>query len=226
MELVDVMAGRSQDKSARSLILYALQGEWSKKPVEMSRWLEDVAVLREELRGLRGFEAAKRRTALLYEWKTGAGLLGEESSVSRLFWSQVSVWAVEDSDQTVLTEMDIEGWIFYASLCREAQGGTPLRISVADRVTVYRMVEARFKDSRSGDRQALLAIGPFWGEIRRVWLRAAYEEQQSWIQIAPLPPPMTATSLGYFESVLERDLGLLVGSLHRELGPFEMTGRL
>ena len=115
---------------------------------------------------------------------------------------------------------------FIASLCREVQGGTPLRISVADKVTTYRMVEEKFEATDTAQRLAMLSVGAFWGEVRRRWKGATYEEQQEWIQFAPLPPPMTATSLGYFEAVLETNAALMAESLHERLGPFEMTGQL
>jgi len=162
----------------------------------------------------------------LVEWRAGKGLFGAQTTVSDVLWKQVVIWVEEPANTTVLTEMDVEGWIFFASLCREAQGANPLRISVADRLTAYRMIEERYRMSSERERQAMLRIGPFWGEVRRKWTGATYEEQQAWIQIAPLPPPMTGTSLAYLEAVLEGPIVALVDSLHVQFGPLEMSGQL
>jgi hypothetical protein len=224
--LIDVMAGRPMDKNPRTQLVGSLRARWLEDPVAQGRWLAVAAGLREEFQTLRGAEAARRRTELLHEWRAGRGLLGGDSPVSAVLWEQVVIWAEDPADRTVLTEMDVEGWIYFASLCREAQGGSPLRISVADRFTAYRMIEERYRTSSERERQAMLRIGPFWGEVRRIWKRATFEEQQAWIQIAPLPPPMTGTSLVYLEAIMGGQIVGLVDTLHIQFGPLKMTGRL
>jgi hypothetical protein len=226
LDLIDLIAGRPMDRARRGKVLGGARANWQAAPAASAQWLLDVQRIREEFDVLRGREAAKRRMALLHEWRSGSGVFGEESIVSSVLWKHVVIWGEDPTDQTMLTEMDVEGWLFFASLCREAQGGSPLRISIADRLTAYRMIEERYQGSSTRERQALVGIGPFWGPIRRTWKRATYEEQQSWIQIAPLPPPMTGTSLAYLEAVLEGPIVDLVETLHVQLGPLALTGRL
>lgn len=226
LELIDLSAGRPMDGTNRGQVFKAARSAWLKDPAAVERWLAEVGGVRLEFRDLRGAEAASRRTALLHAWASGGGVFGGESPVSSILWKHVAIRAEDPADKTVLTEMDVEGWLYFASLCREAQGGNSLQISIADKLTAYRMIEERYQRSSTRERQAMSRIGPFWGPIRRTWKRATYEEQQSWIQIAPLPPPMTGTSLAYLEAVIEGPIVGLVDTLHLQLGPFELTGRL
>ncbi|HMV67022.1 MAG TPA: hypothetical protein PKA64_09240, partial [Myxococcota bacterium] len=136
----------------------------------------------------------------------------------------VAVWSHDDAERLSLTEMDIEGWVRLASLCREVQGGPPLRVSIADRVELYHVARDRFTTGSPADRRALVAVGPYWSQVRNVWKAAAAERQQAWISRAPLPPPMTTESSGYFKAVLGGDVEGLVRSVYDVLGPFRMDG--
>lgn len=133
-----------------------------------------------------------------------------------------AIWASEDTSQLALTEMDIEGWIRLASLCREVQGGSTLRISIAARVDVYQAIRDRFLHASDEERRAMLAVGPYWTQIRNVWKVSSAERQQAWIQSAPLPPPMTADSVGYLKTVIGGDVQALVRSVHEHFGPFRL----
>jgi hypothetical protein len=64
------------------------------------------------------------------------------------------------------------------------------------------------------------AVGGWWSQVRESWARASYDEQRAWIAAAPLPPPMTATSLGYAEAVFDGDVALHARVLAEKLGPF------
>lgn len=136
--------------------------------------------------------------------------------------SSVAVWARDDAAQAVMTEMDVEGVLRLVSLCREVQGGTPIRLSIADRVAVYKKVVARFEAADAATREAMVQVGPFWQAIRDAWKGAGYDAQQGWIQSAPLPPPMTGNSAEYVDAVLAQDVARLVGSLHVALGPLPL----
>ena len=85
------------------------------------------------------------------------------------------------------------------------------------------MVQERFVDASRADRIALSAVGPYWPAARDAWAMATYERQQGWIATAPLPPPMTATSLGYIGALIEGDLDGLASTLHEHLGPLPLT---
>ncbi len=142
--------------------------------------------------------------------------------VASAIGSSVAVWARDDERQLVLTEMDVEGVLRLVSLCREVQGGTPIRLSIADRVAVYKRVVTRFEAGDTATREALVSVGPFWQAIRDAWKGAGYDVQQGWIQSAPLPPPMTGNSADYVDAVLAQDVARLVGSLHVALGSFPL----
>ena len=74
--------------------------------------------------------------------------------------------------------------------------------------------------SCGGSAAALAAFGPIWPDVRDRWQGADYEKQQAWIQAAPRPPKLDASSLGYLEAVLEGDLTGHAKVLHAQLGPF------
>ena len=170
-----------------------------------------------------GQPAAELRMAQLRDLADAGGPLGGDEELTRIALSDIVVYKRSEGGQLLLTEMDIEGWIFYASLCREVQGASPLRLSVADRVQVYRMVEERFELGDTERRRALTSVGPFWYQVKDAWAAAPYATQRMWVDEAPLPPPMEATSLGYFEAVIEGDLPRHRSALHSVLGPLGLS---
>ena len=76
--------------------------------------------------------------------------------------------------------------------------------------------------ARAAGKIALTAVGPFWSDVRARWAADSYEEQQAWIRAAPLPPPMTATSIGYVEALTDGDVVAHVRALHERLGPLRL----
>jgi len=137
-----------------------------------------------------------------------------------IFQNAVAVWARSDEQELALTEMDIEGWIRFGSLCREVQGGTPLRISLANREHIYHQMSRSFDTLQRSDQIGRVGIGMFWDAITLRWQSASYERQQSWIRVAPLPPAMNATSRAYMDAVMELPSGRSAEVLHSVLGPF------
>jgi hypothetical protein len=168
---------------------------------------------------------AREAWAITSEGERGSSAIFAPSAwpgVSGAIASSVAVWARDDAAQAVLTEMDVEGVLRLVSLCREVQGGTPIRLSIADRVAVYKKVVARFEAADTATRDAMVQVGPFWQAIRDAWKAAGYDVQQGWIQSAPLPPPMTGNSAEYVDAVLAQDVARLVGSMHVALGPLPL----
>jgi hypothetical protein len=127
-------------------------------------------------------------------------------------------WSTDTEHKLLLTEMDIEGWIKYASLCREIQGGSPLTLSVADRVVLYRQIVSAFEGKSREEQLSVLSMGPIWPSMQERWPGVTYEIQQAWVEAAPLPGPMTATSLGYSGAVFDEDLRSHALALHSAMG--------
>ncbi|MBW1880617.1 MAG: hypothetical protein JRJ84_19855 [Deltaproteobacteria bacterium] len=173
--------------------------------------------------GLTGLEAAEARSAAVHDAVRGRGAFGpDDDKVKGVVDRTVAVWAWSDEERLALTEVDIEGWIFYGSLCREAQEASPFRVSVSDRVAIYRMLTDRYDAGSREEKVALSAIGPFWPKVRELWSAAPYERQQAWITAAPLPPPMVATSKGYLSTLLDGNVVAHARVLHESLGPFQL----
>lgn len=217
-----VLAGRPATKQRR-VILNAVKQRYSQDPVAGRKWLDQMSQDRNKLEGLTGFEAAGARARAVYQQHVGKGLVAkDDADLFGAIQAAVAVWSVHAGDGVALTESDIEGWILYGSLCREVQGASVLRISVADRLAVYAGIQERWDSGTPTDRISLTAMGPFWHEVIPKWQSASFEEQQSWASSAPLPPPMTATSLGYLGAIVEGDLVGHAAVLHSELGPLHL----
>jgi hypothetical protein len=173
---------------------------------------------------LDAWEAAELRSREVWANEQGQGAFGGEGwlRVRDVFSDAAAVWGQDPATGRAFTEMDIEGWIRLASLCREVQGGSVLRISIADRLEVYSVVRERFLAGDDAEQRAMLAVGPYWSQVRNVWKVSSAERQQAWIKEAPLPPPMTTESVGYLRAVLAGDVSALVRSVHTKLGPFRL----
>lgn len=133
-------------------------------------------------------------------------------------------WSVHDDDRMVLSEVDIEGWIFYASLAHEVGGGKALRVSVADRVHLYDVAKQRFSAGSTAEREALVSVGAVWPSVQQRWRAASYEQQQAWALAAPLPPVQDGTAAEYVEAVLRGDVVQHARALNETLGPLALTG--
>ncbi|MFM2162643.1 MAG: hypothetical protein RLZZ383_2155 [Pseudomonadota bacterium] len=207
---------------ARSLRL-ALAAWSEADPSAVEAELAAAAAVHHRLGTLRGPEAAAARMAAVDDLVHGdrgpfGGDLG--ASVRAPIADALAIWA--SSGGLHLTEMDVEGWIRLASLCREVQGGTPLKLSIADRVSAYRAVVSSFEDADSATREAMLSVGPMWPAIKLRWQEGGYDVQQGWVASAPLPGPMEGVSLDYLGAVLALDRAALVRSVHQALGPLPL----
>jgi hypothetical protein len=221
VDYIELLAGRPLLTGDRPGVLREVGSRFEAAPAETVAWLEQLRKAGVALAGRTGLEAAEQRSAEVWKAARGDGpITSGHGAVWKAQKRALGVWSTDDEERLAVTEADLEAWIRYASLCREAQGATVLRISVADRVTVYKELIARFDE---GDRQAQIALasmGPVWREVRERWQAASYERQQEWIAEAPLPPPMTATSLGYAEEIFRGDVWHHASALHEALGPF------
>lgn len=150
-----------------------------------------------------GFDAATARAQAVYAVHAGDGPLpaADWPEIASVREAALAVWETSDADRVALTEMDVEGWIRFASLCREAQGASPLKLSIADRLPAYRAIRARFAAGPTADRVGMVLLGGSWQRVAAAWQAAPYAAQRGWIDSAPLPPPMVADSRAYLEAV-------------------------
>lgn len=224
VDYIHVLAGRRPSTVERDRVVRDLDARFRSDPAGVEAWIDALTLAGREIEALRGTAGAERRARLVWEAHTGRGLIRPEHGMAHTVQvAALAVWSSHDAETIALTEADIEAWIRYASLCREVQGAGPLRLSVADRVTVYGMIQERFASGSREDRVALVAFGPYWEQVKEGWHMASYERQQAWIGAAPLPPPMTASSLGYAEALLSGNLVEHAWTLHETLGPFTMV---
>ena len=220
---VEATSGRALPDRERERLMGALATLWASDPPMAEAWFATSAAYLTELEGLSGAQQARRRSELAYRAVTGDGVFAEVEPMFGIHKRSIAVWSRDVDLGLVLSESDIEGWIFYASLCREVQTAGPLRLSVADRVSVYRSVQERFDTADLDDKIALLSMGPYWRSVKDHWGAASFEAQQSWIQAAPLPPRMVATSLGYFDAIVQGPVRQHVAALVDTVGPFRLT---
>lgn len=222
VDWIEVLAARPAAKQ-RAMATAGLRDRYKRDPVGTRAWLTSIDEQRRMITSEKEFDGAERRSEVLYALVKGQGLVTEaDGTLWKAVDKAVSVWNVHDEDRLALAEADIETWILYGSLCRQVQGAGVLRISVADRVTVYATMGERWKHGTRTERIAMTALGPYWHSVKAKWDLAPYDKQQAWATNAPLPPPMTATSLGYLEAILEGDLIGHAASIHEVLGPLSM----
>jgi hypothetical protein len=217
---IEFLGGRPLAVADRNEVLAALASEEASEPGRLAPRIREIHSKELEIRAMAGLQGAEARSAWAYEASVGEGLLSiNEAGLGTVLKRSMSIQATASEDKLVLTESDVEGWLRYASLAREVQGGTPLRLSVADRVALYERLRTEFKSGDRAEKIALVGIGPYWGSINAAWDLSSYAEQQAWAENAPLPPAMTAKSLGYAQAVFEGDLGAHARHLHEVLGP-------
>lgn len=220
----EVLAGRRMGRGDRRLVLGEVAEDFEQDPAGTLAWLEKVRGEGALLAAGTGVAGAEKRAAAVYRAHVGDGVVPARASELRAVQKRtLSVWATDEASKLALTEADMEAWIHFASLCREIQGGSGLRISVSDRVAVYRMIRERFEAGSRDEKVALSHLGAVWPAVMQAWPAASYETQQRFVSAAPLPPPMTATSLGYAEAVFEGDVVRYVAALTEALGPFTMS---
>lgn len=221
---VEILAGRDLVETDRRRLARGLVRRWRGDAATTRAGLDGVRDDEARLMGLTGLAAAEARSSEVYVVLTSQEFIGAtDDDVQAVALGAIASWAHHDTDRLALTEVDIEGWIYYASLCREAQGAGPMRLSVADRVAVYADVVARYEGLDREGRIALSAVGPFWPNVRDAWTASDWDVQHAWIGAAPLPPPMTATAKGYFGALVEGDVVGHARVLHETLGPFHLA---
>ncbi len=226
VDYVELLAGRPVPPGDERLGLAEVRERWQRDPAGTSAWLEQVRSAGWALSTRQGPQGVEARAQRVWAAQAGRDVITEQhGDLWNIQKRALSIWSVSDEHQIALTESDIEGWIRYASLCREAQQGGVLRISVADRVTVYRMAQERFQAGTRAEQLAMTTFGAYWEQIRDNWQAASFERQQAWVAEAPLPPPMTATSLGYAQAIFDGSVETHARVVHEKLGPFILGGR-
>jgi hypothetical protein len=221
VEWIELVAGRDLTAGDVPVVRRAVASSWNADAGGTRAWLTEVGGAKAAIAAGEGLAGAEARAAAVYAASKGGAPVGpDRPELASVLKRALAVWVHHDGDRLALTEADFEAWIRYASLCREAQGASTLRISVADRVAVYGMLADRFATGTRDDRIAMSAVGGYWPAIREAWIQASYEEQRDWIAAAPLPPPMTATSLGYAEAVFGGDVAAHARIAIEHLGPF------
>lgn len=217
------LSGRELSPGDRQLAYIGVRDRFARDPAGTRAWLDEMAAIGATVELKTDMTGAEIRSQAVWRAISGQGPIREsDGTLWNLQSRALSVWARDDEEQLALTETDIEGWIRYISLCREAQGTQPLRLSIADRVTTYEMMVEVFGGSTREGQIAMASMGAFWPEVRHRWAVASYEDQQAWIAAAPLPPPMEASSLGYAEAVARGDLVRHARTLQHHIGPFTL----
>lgn len=221
---VERLSGRALPSVQRSGLYEAIGAEYRADPEGTRRHLAAANAEVTALGLLTGTAGAEERSHRVWAALRSESVFPKDSAVVGTTLARaVSVWASADDEHLILSEADIEGYIHYASLCREVQAGGALKLSIADRVSAYDVVVRRFKSGTPEDRAALLSLGSSWASLHDRWQEVPYEDQQAFIKGAPLPPPMTASSLGYFEALTEGDVVGHARNLHATLGPLAIA---
>lgn len=216
---ISLLAGRPVAGGDR--IRATLVAEYQGDSVATQAWLASVRTAANELGAMRGPTGAEARAQHVWRAATDQGFVqSRHGDLWNLQKAALSIWATSDEEQLALTEADIEGWLHYASLCREMQRAGPLKLSFADRVPAYQTVSERFLSGSRAEKIALSRMGHAWPHVREAWGAASYDKQQAVIVATPLPPPMTSTSLGYVHAVIELDLVAAATNIDEQLGPF------
>lgn len=221
VEYWEVLRASALPKADRRLVRRALARRFANDATGTTTMLARVRAEGERLTSLVGPEAVRARGTAVHAALNGRGpATGDD--LSRLQATLLPVWGSSAAAQVSLSESDVEGWIRYASLCREVQGGTPLRISVADRVRAYRAVKERFATGSVEVQVAMTALGAAWPRVEREWKMSGYGDQQAWILDAPLPGPLNTDSVGYLAAIVGGDVPGHVRSLEAHFGPFTL----
>ena len=220
---IELLAGRGLQHNGGGRIAGVMVERFRDDPAGTRQLLADIHTEGHALESVTGLKGGWARSAAAWKAHTGGSLIKEDDPLWNIQRDALSVWAWNDEEKLALTEADVEAWIRYASLCRQVQGAGTLRVSVADRVGVYRLVIDRFEQGDRNDKLGLVSLGPFWEQIDTRWNASPYERQQKWIGAAPLPPAMTSDSMGYLEAILAGDLAAHAATMHDVMGPFSLN---
>ncbi|MFT6816595.1 MAG: hypothetical protein ACJATT_000394 [Myxococcota bacterium] len=216
---VELLASRSIGERQVEL----LRGDWTyrytRDPIASRAAITELSTQTTSLTSLLGFQGSEARADAVWAGVAGESQLGDADSTSvDVLERALAPWSTDTENKLILSEMDIEGWIKYASLCREIQGGGPMTVSVANRVVLYQQIISAFEGKSREQQLAVLSMGPVWPSMQERWPGVTYEIQQAWVEAAPLPGPMTATSLGYASAVFDEDLRSHAVALHGAMG--------
>lgn len=222
--LITHLAGRPVSATDRAILRVGLVGEARADSAASATRMQGAAAELVELEHLSGIDGARIRGERVYEALDHKGVFADApTEVGTVLSRAVSEWARSDEERLVLGESDIEGFLRYASLCREVQGGGPLRLSIGDRGLVYQALIKRFREGTALDRSSILAIGAGFWAARGDWKAASYDRQREFAVGAPFPPPMTVTSVDYALAIVAGDLPAHAANLHATLGPLSIT---
>lgn len=210
----------AKDEQRDALVL-ALLPWFERSPAEASAWWAELAVQLRERQKSTGLAGALVHSSALYEIREGQGLWERaDARVRSESANSLLIWAVDTDSKRALSEPAIEAWIRYISLCRQVQGAGSLNLSVSDRAKIYGVFKERFLNGDPAEQEAVVGFGPYWPEMEAAWQSARYSKQRQWIGEAPLPPPVTSTSLGYVEWFLDHgQLKEHVETFDRLMGP-------
>ncbi len=220
VDLITHLAGRPVAEGERELLRRSLVGEARQNRAASVARMEGAAVELIELERASGIEGARLRSERMYDALGRVGVFADAPpDLGTVVSQSVSEWARSDEERLVLGESDIEGFLRYASLCREVQGGGALRLSIGDRGLVYQALIKRFNEGTPLDRTSMLAIGAGFWAAKEDWRAASYDRQREFAVGAPFPPPMTVTSVDYALAIVAGDLPAHAANLHATLGP-------
>lgn len=218
------VAGRSMHPADRAAMIADLGEAFAEEPAATRARVAAAHDFVADLDQRVGVDAAERRATEGYAVAAGtSAVTGGREVLGTLTTRAMSVWVKDDAERLVLTEADIEGWTRFASLCREVQGAPPLKVSIADRVSIYNEVMAAFKRSPRAGKVGLVALGGAWPALEVRWPSVSYEQQQKWTLAAPFPPPMEATSLAYVEALAATDPAGMAAALFAGVGDLPQT---
>ncbi len=216
---IRVLSGRPLPAGSTARGVSHVKERFLADPAATRTWLDSLARPAKAIETSPGLKGAELRSAEVYRAIEGQSPLGFEGELWNLLEPALSVYATDDTEKLALTEVDMEAWITYASLCHEVQDRTVLSVSIAQRADVYQMLKDRFEQGSRDEMVALASLGPVWPDIRERWKAASYDEQQAWIKAAPRPAPLNASSLAYIETVIEGDLVGHARTMHTHFGP-------
>ncbi len=219
-----VLAGRPVQEGLRRSLRSGLLEVFGDAPRDFDRLRARLTADLAQLEGGEGLDAGLRRSALAYRALNGPDAL-PDGAARRALRAAIAPWGEHPAEGLLLSEIDIEGWVFYASLAHEVQGRGPLRLSVGDRLAVYRQVQDRFRSGSAADRRALVGFGAFWWSARERWAAASFEQQQTWGASAPLPNPPPDLPLAYLDAMLAGPVDAHAGTFHELIGPLRLRTR-
>jgi len=223
LSLADTLSGTATNTSTQRSVMQAALKDFRRDP---SGLLKALAQLREHELLTSGqntsLQMAKVRSQLIFDLNPGSSGKAWPASLQESLADLNIIRAASKQTGLALTEFDVEGWILYTSLCHEVQTRQALKLSIAQRVEVYRMTAQRFEAGTESEQAVLVSMGVFWPSIRASWQAASYATQQRWIARAPLPPIGDASALGYFEELLGGPFEAHATLLHETLKPLSL----